>query len=117
MALPRAHRIRRTGEFAEVRAKGTSWPGRLLILAVLPLPGEPHARFGFTVTRKVGNAVCRNRLRRRFTTIIDGARAQISGPHLIVTIPRYGAAKAEFADLQSEWVRLARRARLLPPAP
>ena len=110
MALPRAQRIRRTAEFGTVRGKGASWTGRLLILATLPLPEETHARFGFTVTKRIGNAVHRNRIRRRLSTIIASLAPQISAPHLIVTIPRHGAANAEFEVLKSEWIKLARRA-------
>jgi ribonuclease P protein component len=114
MPLPRARRIRRTSEYARVRTEGRSWTGRLLILAVLPLPEESASRFGFTTTRRLGNAVVRNRLRRRFSSIVAEVAAEIAGPHLIVTIPRHGAAGAEFAELQAEWIKLARRAKLLP---
>jgi ribonuclease P protein component len=117
MALPRAHRVRLTAEFAAVRRQGASWTGRLLILAALPLPGEPHSRFGFTVTKRSGNAAVRNKLRRRMAAVIHGLLPQITAPHLVITIPRMGAAQASFATLKAEWSQLARRAGLLPDAP
>ena len=117
MALPRDLRIRRTGEFAMVRSKGASWTGRLLILAVLPLPDEPRARFGFTVTKRIGNAVVRNKIRRRLSSITGAASPLIARAALIVTIPRHGASKAEFSALEAEWTKLARRAGLLPAPP
>ena len=115
MALPRAQRVRRTRDFATIRQQGASWTGRLLILAALPLPDEPHARFGFTVTKRIGNAVVRNKVRRRLASITAGALPHITSPHLIVTIPRYGAVRAEYETLKAEWIKLARRATLLPP--
>lgn len=117
MALPRARRVRRTRDYGAVRQQGASWTGRLLILAALPLPDEPHARFGFTVTKRLGNAVVRNLIRRRLAAIAAEQLPQITKPHLIVTIPRHGAASAEFETLKREWSKLARRAGLLPPAP
>ncbi len=36
-----------------------------LVLQAMPRPDENPARIGFTVTKKVGNAVIRNRTRRR----------------------------------------------------
>ena len=39
--------------------------------------GTPSARFGFTVTKKLGNAVTRNRIRRR----LKAAIAQVARPH------------------------------------
>ena len=116
MALPRAQRVRRTGDFAAVRQQGTSWTGRLLILAALPLKDEPRAKFGFTVTKRIGNAVARNKVRRRLASIAGSQHANITSPHLIVTIPRQGAVNADFEALKSEWIRLARRAGLLPPS-
>ncbi len=116
MALPRVQRIRRTAEYARVRTEGRSWAGRFLILAILPLPEEPASRFGFTTSRRLGNAVTRNRLRRRFSAVVTELAPQIAVPHLIVTIPRHSASKAEFAELKAEWIKLARRAQLLPAA-
>jgi ribonuclease P protein component len=116
MALPRAQRVRHTAEFALIRERGRSFAGRLLTLAVLSLPEEKHARFGFTVTRRLGNAVMRNKVRRRLRAIAASLAPLLSPPHLIVTIPRQGAANANFTDLKAEWTKLARRAGLLPAA-
>ena len=116
MALPRPQRIRRTREYGRVRAEGRSWAGRFLILAILPLPDEPHSRFGFTTTRRLGNAVLRNKLRRRFSSIAGSLAPAFTSPHLVVTIPRHGAAGADFEEVKAEWIKLARRAKLLPPA-
>ena len=119
MPLPRIRRIRRTSEYSRVRAEGKSCPGRLLVLAFIPLPGEPHCRFGCTITRKIGNAVTRNKPRRRLSAIAHSMLEEMSSPHLVVAIPRHGAPGAEFEALKAEWIRLARKAGLLrrPPAP
>lgn len=108
--------MRRTGEFAAVRAHGVTQSGRLLLLAVLENDGEPGPRFGFTVTKKLGNAVVRNKVRRRLAAIAAEFAPAMQKAALIITIPRYPAVKAEFAALRAEWQKLARRAGLLPPA-
>ena len=64
MALPRRLRVRHTGEYHAVRREGRSWPGKFMIFATLADTSLPRAIAGFTVTRKVGNAVARNRIRR-----------------------------------------------------
>lgn len=113
MPLPREQRVRRTGEFATVRAKGTTQSGRLLLLGVMDAEGEPRARFGFTVTKKLGNAVVRNKIRRRLASIAAEFAPAMQKAALVISIPRYPAVKAEFAALRAEWVKLARRAGLL----
>jgi ribonuclease P protein component len=58
-------RLRRRSEFLVVAAKGrkSAMPG--VVVQALAVPDQPRARLGFTCSRKVGNAVARNRARRR----------------------------------------------------
>ncbi len=58
-------RLRKRAEFLRVAAKGRKAPVPGLVLQVLSRGDDAPARLGFTVTRKVGNAVIRNRTRRR----------------------------------------------------
>ncbi len=63
-AAPRLARLKKRREFlrAASRGKRAAKPG--LVLQALAVP-EPSLRLGFTVTKKIGNAVIRNRARRR----------------------------------------------------
>lgn len=58
-------RLKRRAEFLRVAAKGRKAPMPGLVLQALLRDDEAPARLGFTVTKKVGNAVIRNRTRRR----------------------------------------------------
>jgi ribonuclease P protein component len=62
---PAPQRLTRRAEFLRVAAKGRRAPVHGLVLQALPRDDDGPARIGFTVTRKVGNAVIRNRTRRR----------------------------------------------------
>jgi ribonuclease P protein component len=67
--LGREHRLRSSRDFRAVQAGGTPYRGKHCILLVLACPGEP-TRFGFITSRRsVGNAVQRNRARRRLREI------------------------------------------------
>jgi ribonuclease P protein component len=57
-------RLRRRAEFLAV-ARGRKAPVQGLVLQALKRGDDAPARLGFTVTKKVGNAVVRNRTRRR----------------------------------------------------
>jgi ribonuclease P protein component len=119
MALPRDQRVRRSREFAVLRRDGKSWTGRFMTLSVLPAADDDVAaatRFGFTVTKRIGNAVVRNRIRRRLAAITARQASQIVTPHLVVTIARRDAASGGFSALETEWIKLARRVGLLPGA-
>jgi ribonuclease P protein component len=58
-------RLKRRAEFLRAAAKGRKMALPGLVLQVLARDDSEPARVGFTVTKKVGNAVVRNRTRRR----------------------------------------------------
>jgi ribonuclease P protein component len=62
---PEPQRLRRRAEFVRVAAKGRKVPVHGLVLQALARGDDGPSRVGFTVTRKVGGAVVRNRARRR----------------------------------------------------
>ncbi len=68
-------RLKRRPEFLRVAATRRKWVAPGLIVQIRPRPaGEAdtdEARVGFTVSRKVGNAVQRNRARRRLRVVAD----------------------------------------------
>ncbi|MBP7951330.1 MAG: ribonuclease P protein component [Verrucomicrobiales bacterium] len=105
----------RPAEFAAVRQRGIARSGRLMTVAFLADAGLPEMRFGFAITKKVGNAVTRNRIRRRFREISRHHAAEIAPPGRLVTIARPAAASAAFSVLRSEWRYLVKKLGLLTP--
>jgi len=74
--------------------------------AVLHAPGEDRpARFGFITSKAVGNAVVRNRVRRRLKAIVERHLASgFSGADVVFRVmPK--AATASFDDLSAELTR------------
>ena len=61
---PRRGRLSRSAEFDKVVRNGRSHAGREFVLYVFPRGGEGAPRLGQSVSRKVGNAVERNRVKR-----------------------------------------------------
>ena len=60
-------------------------------------------RFGVTVTKKIGNAVVRNRMKRRFRELLRAALPDSGLPdHDHVLIGREGGIERDFADLRAE---------------
>lgn len=93
-------RLKRRAEFLRVAAKGRKAPVHGLVLQALARDDGGPARIGFTVTKKVGNAVVRNRTRRRLK---EAARlllreAPVAGVDLVV-IGRDATRGRQFTDL------------------
>jgi ribonuclease P protein component len=57
--------LKRRAEFLRVASKGRKAPSPGLVLQAMQRGDQDPVRLGFTVTKKVGNAVVRNRTRRR----------------------------------------------------
>ena len=114
LRLPRSRRLIRPADFQRVRAEGSVARGTLLSLGVLPnSPGNLCA--GFVTSQRVGNAVVRNRVRRRLREIFRRHQHEIIPSTWVVTIARPAAARATYAALEHEWLRLAKRTSILAP--
>jgi ribonuclease P protein component len=130
-------RLKRSGEFRLVREAGVSFAGKWLVFGVWkvvprkpkacaaligasPLDGAPAVslsdgppRFGVVTSKKVGGAVVRNKVRRRIRHIQQAHLVRIRDGVWCVTVARFRAAEATFAELDAEWCKLARRAGIL----
>lgn len=96
-------------EFLRVQQEGRRFKGRHLVLIVLPAV-SPAARVGYTVSRKVGNAVVRNRVRRRLREIVRTHPQTLSECTDHVIIAFSSAAQVDFHTLQSELTWLLSKA-------
>lgn len=87
------------------------------VLQVAPAPADlelPAARVGFTVSRKVGNAVERNRVRRRLREIARMVIPAQGRPDLdYVLVGRQAALSRDFATLRQELIEALKRVRAL----
>ena len=81
------------------------------VLLTRPNGGE-GIRFGITVTKKIGNAVVRNRMKRRFRELLRAALpAQGLPDHDHVLIGRAGGVERDFHLMADELSRALERAR------
>jgi len=104
-------RLKKRAEFLRVAAKGRKAPMPGLVLQALPRDDDDPVRLGFTVTKKVGNAVIRNRARRRLK---EAARLFLREQALtgvdLVLIGRDATGKRAFQDLRTDLVQALKRA-------
>ncbi|MHC5654754.1 ribonuclease P protein component [Stappia sp.] len=88
--------LKKRAEFLAI-AKGGRMPRRAFVLQAAPTPGP--SRIGYTVTKKTGNAVERNRIRRRLRAAVrevaNAARQDVS----YVLVGRRGALSQDYGDL------------------
>jgi len=98
-------RLKSRPQFLAVR-EGESRRGRTFLLEVLDraVPDEPP-RVGFTVTKKQGNAVERNRMRRRLKEAVrQSAGFAMKNGHDYVIVARREVLTAPFADMTAQLI-------------
>jgi len=101
-------RLRKRAEFLAVR-QGQKRRGPFFLLEVLDRKDDGPARFGLTVTKKCGNAVARNRIRRRLREAIRVlARDETAPGSDYVVVGRPDVLAAPFGQLAGELVRRMR---------
>src|SRR5215207_3215296 len=103
------HRLRASADFERARRRGRSWGNALLVLHASG-GSDTGARCGFSISRRVGKAVVRNRVRRRLREILRPRMARVPEGWDLVFTARPAAAGATSADLSAATDDLLRRA-------
>ncbi len=104
-------RLRQRADFLAA-ARGTKVPTAAFVLQAIERGDDGATRVGFTVSKKVGNAVERNRVRRRLREIVRRSAAdQLRQGHDYVLIGRRSALSLPFEQMTEDFKRALRRLR------
>lgn len=79
---------------------------------------EAGPRFGYTVTKKLGGAVVRNRIRRRLKAAVSAIAPRVASPnHDYVLVARLAAFDRDFTELKKDLERALHRVHHPAAAP
>ncbi|WP_041606160.1 ribonuclease P protein component [Halothermothrix orenii] len=101
----------KNSDFKRVYSKGKSLASRYLVLYYYPNNLDKN-RIGFSISKRVGKAVVRNKLRRRLKEIIR-LTDNIKSGYDLVFIGRKPSVSLDYHDLKKDVHQLLKRARLL----
>jgi ribonuclease P protein component len=71
--------------------------------------GRERSRLGMSASAKLGNAVYRNRVRRRIRAVFEETRAAFGGSFDVVCVVRSAAYDADYSAMCAEFRRLVRK--------
>ena len=115
LVFPKERKLARPAEFSRVKEEGSTHRWTHLVLGLLECPENEAFRAGFVTSKRVGGAVVRNRVRRRLREIVRLHQRRIRPEIWFVLIARPSSAHASYAQLEDDWLRLAKRAFILAP--
>ena len=111
--MQRSQRLTGRKNFSTIRKNGRGVTNQLLVLRTIP-NGLDTSRFAFVAGKRIGNAVARNRFKRRLREAVRST--SIKSGSDVVFIARMGSGDASFQHLKEAVMTLLRRARLLEGA-
>lgn len=110
--MDKKHRIRKNMEFQKVYKSGKSYGNRNLVLYVYKNELN-YTRIGFTVTKKIGNAVTRNRVKRRMREVSRLNFDKIKPGYDLIFIAKKSLVGLEYDELEKSVFHILRIAKTL----
>lgn len=107
------HKLRRNSDFRRVFYRGFSVANRFYVLYVIKKDLTRNTNVGFSVSKKVGNAVIRNRVKRIGREVVRKEIFRFSHGYDLVIIARHDAANLTFWQARDFLMQLLRKAKLI----
>jgi ribonuclease P protein component len=115
LRLGRGSRLVQNRDFARVRQQGERLALGCLIANWHRLPDGMSPKLGVVTSKRIGNAVARNRARRLLRESFRLHQHEFSQPVELVLVARNSIAGRDFAGVEKDFLATLRRANLLKP--
>lgn len=106
------HGLRSNMEFRRVYSKGKNYWNRNLVLYISK-NDLGYNRVGYSITKKIGNSVVRNRIRRRMKEIYRLNFQGLKGNYDLILIPKRNVVDLSYKDLESAMFHILRLAGII----
>jgi ribonuclease P protein component len=106
-------RIKKNEEFQEVFKKGKSVANRQFVVYVQRRTDLANFRYGLSVSKKVGNSVTRNQVKRYLRQTLLELSNQLHKDVELIIIARKPAATMTFAEVKSSMIHVLKLAKVL----
>lgn len=108
--LKKEYRLTRRNDFRKVYQRGKTAVSRCLVLYVAPSRNETM-RIGFSVSKKIGKAVVRNRIKRQMRAAARDLLPAFSPQKDYVFIARAGIKDKSFAEIEKQMAALLKKVK------
>ena len=110
--LKKINRLKKRYQFSYVYKYGEHVSGNYIVL-YFTTSKTKTMKVGFAVTKKVGHAVVRNKIRRRLREIVKKQLPNLKQNYNIIVVAKDGITDFDFSYLESEFVGLLKKAELI----
>ncbi|KKI89754.1 ribonuclease P [Bacillus sp. SA1-12] len=110
--MRRKYRIKKNEDFQAVFKQGKSIANRQFVIYIMQNPEEKEFRIGLSVSKKIGNAVTRNRIKRLIRQVFLEEKHKIANGKEYIIIARKPAADMGYHEVKSSLNHLFRKAKI-----
>lgn len=113
--MKKAYRVKSEADFQKVFHKGKSTANRQFVVYVLEKPDQTHFRVGISVGKKMGNAVQRNKIKRKIREILTEMEqtGQLKNDKDFIVIARKPAAEMTIQEVKKSLYHVLNLADML----
>ena len=104
-------RVKREKDFKAIFKEGTSFANRKFVVYQLENQ-KKHFRVGLSVSKKLGNAVTRNQIKRRIRHIIQNAKGSLEENIDFVVIARKWVETLGYADMEQNLLHVSKLSQI-----
>lgn len=111
--MRKEYRVKKNKDFQEAFKNGKSVANRQFVLYTLKKAEQTHFRIGLSVSKKIGNAVTRNRIKRYVRQAFHELDGQLHNECDYIVIARKPTAEMDFFEVKQSLSHVLRLARVL----
>lgn len=115
--MHRSHRLKKNEHFQAVFQRGTSAANKQFVLYSAKQEVQAAFRVGISVSKKIGNAVIRNRVKRFIREAVARLEASIPQGLDLVIIARPGVEQMSLETIEQSLLHVMKRAKVIKQAP
>lgn len=104
-------RVKREKDFKAIFKDGTSFANRKFVVYQLENQ-QNHFRVGLSVSKKLGNAVTRNQIKRRIRHILQSVKGSLVDHVDFVVIARKGVETLEYAEMEKNLLHVLKLSKI-----
>ncbi|MBG9785366.1 ribonuclease P protein component [Shouchella lehensis] len=111
--MKKEQRIKKNEEFSAVFNRGSSMANRQFVLYILPKEGQDSLRLGLSVSKRVGNAVCRNRIKRYVREVFTQIQGDLKQHYDYVVIAHNPVKDMTYHEIKSSLEHVLRKSKMI----
>lgn len=108
--MKKSYRVKREQDFNRIFSEGKTVANRKFVVYRLP-KDQQHFRVGLSVSKKLGNAVTRNAIKRKIRHVLTECRPQLATDDFVI-IARKGVEELTYREIKQNLLHVLKLAKL-----